>query len=405
MGLICTFLNAQEEPRRPSRPLSLIASVARVLTPASWRLLFQARRDETELDDLSNVPITRVEQLLPEEKLRATTIAHAINSRLAEHAEDFGFILGEYERERLPIFLWREVARQYYLLTGALLPRGTLPENRSEYQRHVFDAIWPLEFSFGELFDAGRLVREAAIIEPNTEARVELGRENTGADEQPHPPIANLEGIDLLPEAPRVRELRLPYNGIRVIPSGAFLPFCMLSKLCLEHNRLSSIPPALNEIPHLLELSLANNEIQEIGPFALGRMAVLRRLDMRNNMITRCDLHAFSGMPSLERLNVAGNRLPWIAAGLFALLRMIQTIDVSRNLITRIDPHAFSHSVMLREIHVGNNPLDSLAPELFASLRSQTVENSQQSVIHVPQRFYEALRAVPALRHVTIVPE
>jgi internalin A len=72
-----------------------------------------------------------------------------------------------------------------------------------------------------------------------------------------------------------------------------------LTRLCLEHQRISDIGP-LAALPGLVELSLRDNQVSDLTP--LAGLDSVRTLDLYANPVLELD--PLVGMPTLESLTV-----------------------------------------------------------------------------------------------------
>lgn len=201
--------------------------------------------------------------------------------------------------------------------------------------------------------------------------------------------------------------LALPYRALTMAPpllllllaSGAAacpLPcVCQnlsesLSTLC-AHRGLLFVPPNVDR--RTVELRLADNFIQALGPPDFRNMTGLVDLTLSRNAITRIGARAFGDLESLRSLHLDGNRLVELGTGSLRGPVNLQHLILSGNQLGRISPGAFDDFLdsledldlsynnlrqvpwagigampALHTLNLDHNLIDALPPGAFAQL-------------------------------------
>ncbi|XP_004393916.1 PREDICTED: leucine-rich repeat and fibronectin type-III domain-containing protein 4 [Odobenus rosmarus divergens] len=163
-----------------------------------------------------------------------------------------------------------------------------------------------------------------------------------------------------------------------------------LSTLC-AHRGLLFVPPNVDR--RTVELRLADNFIQALGPPDFRNMTGLVDLTLSRNAITRIGARAFGDLESLRSLHLDGNRLVELGAGSLRGPVNLQHLILSGNQLGRISPGAFDDFLdsledldlsynnlrqvpwagigampALHTLNLDHNLIDALPPGAFAQL-------------------------------------
>lgn len=163
-----------------------------------------------------------------------------------------------------------------------------------------------------------------------------------------------------------------------------------LSTLC-AHRGLLFVPPNVDR--RTVELRLADNFIQALGPPDFRNMTGLVDLTLSRNAITRIGARAFGDLESLRSLHLDGNRLAELGAGSLRGPANLQHLILSGNQLGRIAPGAFDDFLgsledldlsynnlrqvpwagigampALHTLNLDHNLIDALPPGAFAQL-------------------------------------
>ncbi|CAG9092811.1 unnamed protein product [Plutella xylostella] len=155
---------------------------------------------------------------------------------------------------------------------------------------------------------------------------------------------------------PPLERLSAAHNRLRALPAAGLLRARReLQQLELDHNLLAALPPELRELEHCRHLSVAYNQLTELGALPPR----LQSLGAAGNLLARWPA-ALAGLEpgSLRRLDLGYNRLaellpeywgPWSAA--------LDTLDLRGNRLAALAAGALPDTLPLRELLLGFNDL------------------------------------------------
>ncbi|XP_037001415.2 podocan-like protein 1 [Artibeus jamaicensis] len=133
------------------------------------------------------------------------------------------------------------------------------------------------------------------------------------------------------------------------------------------------------------QLSLQNNQLQELPYNELSRLSSLRTLNLHNNRISSEGLpdEAFESLTQLQHIYVAHNKLS--VAPQF-LPRSLRVADLAANQVTEIFPLTFGEKPELRSVYLHNNQLSNagLPPDAFhgsEAITTLSLSNNQLSYL------------------------
>ncbi|MDV9032082.1 DUF6543 domain-containing protein [Pseudomonas sp. RAC1] len=174
------------------------------------------------------------------------------------------------------------------------------------------------------------------------------------------------ESVGSLPSLPsgvsfaHIRRLRLRNMALEDIDNGFLTRFERLIELDLSANRLQAIPPAIEQMPRLRVLRLANNRISltTAGERTLSMLHELEVLDLSHNPLGRAP-----ALTQLRRLREVRLR----DAGLNALPEQVSwrgRVDVRDNQIRQLREDLRQLRDQLERTALHDNPLDETSEAL-----------------------------------------
>ncbi|XP_018579194.1 slit homolog 3 protein-like [Anoplophora glabripennis] len=153
-----------------------------------------------------------------------------------------------------------------------------------------------------------------------------------------------------LKNVPMLRRLSLKGNKIEAIKEGVFNNL-ELSTVDLSLNLITTIhSSAFNDLPSLLNINLADNNIQKWNKNWFKNTPLLTRVSMQNNSIAKLPNYAFK--------NLAGNKS-------FGKLKLTVNIVLSYNKIRTIEPEAFRGLTEVNHLWLDNNQLQEFGDDLL----------------------------------------
>ncbi|KAF4009952.1 hypothetical protein G4228_000809 [Cervus hanglu yarkandensis] len=163
----------------------------------------------------------------------------------------------------------------------------------------------------------------------------------------------------------RTVELRLADNFIQALGPPDFRNMTGLVDLTLSRNAITRIGArAFGDLESLRSLHLDGNRLAELGAGSLRGPANLQHLILSGNQLGRIAPGAFDDfLGSLEDLDLSYNNLrqvPWAGIGSMPALH---TLNLDHNLIDALPPGAFSQLSQLSRLDLTSNRLATLAPD------------------------------------------
>ncbi|XP_068188581.1 toll-like receptor 13 isoform X2 [Antennarius striatus] len=107
-------------------------------------------------------------------------------------------------------------------------------------------------------------------------------------------------------------------------------------------------------------LVLSQNLITEINRTDFSSLANLRFLQIQNNLISRVEDGAFSGL-GLIQLDMGSNRLSSLTDGMFQGLENLTYLSLEKNVIAYISPLAFQPLISLEKLTMNYNDINQIA--------------------------------------------
>ncbi|ETN70992.1 leucine Rich repeat-containing domain protein [Necator americanus] len=187
---------------------------------------------------------------------------------------------------------------------------------------------------------------------------------------------------------PAVRQLSLSNNRLSSIEQGSLLKCPLLQQLELNNNllegienlpetlihinlasnQLSTIPPSLVVLPHLVSLNLSHNSIDESSPNVFTSN-VLELLDLSWNRISTIPSRLYpNSMGSLVHLHLEGNHIPELKPLELMNYTRLQTLNIASNRLEKLRDDIFAGLNELSALRLANNSIDTVEPAAFADL-------------------------------------
>lgn len=195
--------------------------------------------------------------------------------------------------------------------------------------------------------------------------------------------------LDKLPEMnfffnlTALRYFKASQNRLTCLPEDEFHLAVELEIIELDSNRLTRLPPGMNDLAVLQRLDLSNNRIKEL-PSELGDCASLKFLNLHSNDLSYLP-NSLGSLVKLEFLNVSRNQLLELPEDFEYLCNMTH-FDIASNRISAL-PTRFGKCLNLSYFDASVNRLAYLPPNFseLVSLEYLNLENNNIDL--VPNQF------------------
>jgi Leucine-rich repeat (LRR) protein len=181
---------------------------------------------------------------------------------------------------------------------------------------------------------------------------------------------------------PSLTKLDLHNNFLSEFSFGYFANISTPLRLNLSRNQISSCNSDL-KILNVDVIDLRYNNMARV-PRCLENTALLKKLYLDFNIISRLDHNSFMHLTSLEHLSLQQNNIMSVSRKAFAGLQNLQLLDLSKNLITQLHASQFANMPRLRVIDLSTNNLNYLPKDVFENTVVEMLDLSYNSFSVVP---------------------
>ena len=161
-----------------------------------------------------------------------------------------------------------------------------------------------------------------------------------------------------------LKTLDLRNNGITLLPASLARLAPTLTKLCLNHNKLTTIGSIIGEMENLQMLTLHNNDISTVAADGVGRLSSLAVLTLHYNRIETLPDDIFADMDSLQVLWLLSNQLTALPSSI-GQLATLTLLQAESNLLETLPSTMGASMAALKTLIVQQNRLASIPDELF----------------------------------------
>ena len=156
----------------------------------------------------------------------------------------------------------------------------------------------------------------------------------------------------------RIHTLNFWTNKIMHVTSEAFYGILNLDTLNLGRNKLSDIPDLRLVSDTLTILTLRGNEITHLSTTTLRySMPVLKRLDLRENKISRMTIGCFGAFKILDHLYLWRNRLTEFNPVKLNISKTLIFLELAENDINVMQNGSFIGFIKLQRLNLNHNSL------------------------------------------------
>jgi Leucine-rich repeat (LRR) protein len=126
------------------------------------------------------------------------------------------------------------------------------------------------------------------------------------------------------------------------------------SRLYLDNNALTSLPPELGNLNELRGLDLNFNQLTSLPP-ELGNLSKLHTLDLRSNQLSGNIPNVLGNLSNLRRLNLKNNQFSGTIPPELGNLSKLITLNLSDNQFSGTIPPELGNLSKLRYLYLRNN--------------------------------------------------
>lgn len=172
----------------------------------------------------------------------------------------------------------------------------------------------------------------------------------------------------------RMRVLHLDYNSLREVNSGSLYGLESLLQLYLANNSISNFnPEGWGFCERLRELNLSYNNLTKLSEGSFAKLVNLISLRLGHNSISHITEGAFRGLSSLRTLELDHNDISGTiedTSGAFTGLENLNKLTLFGNKIKSVAKKAFSGLEALEHLNLGENAIRSIQPEAFSKMKN-----------------------------------
>lgn len=205
---------------------------------------------------------------------------------------------------------------------------------------------------------------------------------------------------------PHLVDLILENDGINDIMPGAFYNLSKIYLMRLRNNNLRVLREGVFNYLHVTELNLRNNSISVIEPRAFDNMPRLSIIVLDNNKITEWNGDWFTNTPKINTLSFKENKIRHLPIRSFHNIRgfhdvngrnLSTSIYLSDNQISVIDPNALEGLNVVGWLFLNDNNINDIPENLLDPLTHiEWLKLSFNKLNCVPDKI---LKKLPAVAH------
>ena len=194
-----------------------------------------------------------------------------------------------------------------------------------------------------------------------------------------------------------LRDVKLGYNFLEVIPEFSFHNLTELRSLDLTGNRIKVLSSgSIMDCPKLLTISLAYNRIFKLERVTFYGLPSLRFLHLEFNKLTTLDLDAISeiGGPDFA-LNVSYNAISLINSG--GSINNLTRLDLSFNNISHLPADTFYDMPDLKSLNLRSNFITVLESGTFGLSHLETLNLQDNKIENLRKQSFHGLESLQQL--------
>jgi len=208
-----------------------------------------------------------------------------------------------------------------------------------------------------------------------------------------------LEGIELISNG--TQALQLTGNALSpLLIDGdlSHIVYVDLSRNNIKLHQLEQLEVLIGRIPMLRALDLSNNNLDSVSQELLQGSGQLEYLDISNNEIFYIAKRSFSALHKLTTLKLNDNRLRSVNSEWFTGLRQLKSIDLSSNGVTALEAECFSALPRLETVNLDNNTISVIDNQAFRESPIVELYLSKNQLVTFPTKAFAGLTRLVILR-------
>lgn len=154
-----------------------------------------------------------------------------------------------------------------------------------------------------------------------------------------------------------VKQLDFSENIIVSLENDVFVDLPNLERLFLFQNKINAWnPQCISNVPKLLVLDLANNELEEIPQNAFTAVTNLKWLSLMTNRIKNLHYTSFWQLKHLEILDLRNNHIQILPTELFLPLKRLRLLFLHNNQLVYIEENHLNNLIGIQFLTFDSNP-------------------------------------------------
>lgn len=196
--------------------------------------------------------------------------------------------------------------------------------------------------------------------------------------------IADLDGIEEIPNIQSARSLNLSHNHISLLHPNNFKVLSHVEHLDLSFNKISMLRPhTFKHLSHAKSLNLSHNHMIHLDHDGLHGMPHLKKLSLACNRIEWLGLDAFNGLSNLKKLDLSNNKLQIIGPGILKPFGHLKSLKLNHNNFTVIHAHALYPLHHLEYLDLSNNRITRINGDTLYGLKHLRTINLKNNYLAV----------------------
>ena len=178
--------------------------------------------------------------------------------------------------------------------------------------------------------------------------------------------FTNVVLANLTKELPKLTSLWLLILSGNILENITLTNLSKLQYLYLDKGNISIFQ--LKGLDNLKKLDLKENRITKLNAEMFEDIHKLQHLDISRNFIYSIEEKTFDQIKDLHTLNLHGNELKSISQSVIGNLTSLQYLQLQNNQLSRIADETFRRLTSLKSLHLSDNRIRYLSSEVFKGL-------------------------------------